>query len=140
MTEHNPLARPTTRRVLFAGAGAVGTAALVAACGDDDDTAGKARSGPVVLGKKSDIPVNGGVIYGDEGVVVTQPTEGQFKGFSSVCTHQGCPVASISDGLINCTCHGSAFSIVDGSVKRQPANRPLPAVELKIEGDTISLP
>ena len=55
--------------------------------------------------------------------MVTQPTEGDFKGFSAVCTHQGCLVANVDGGTINCTCHGSQFSIEDGSVVRA-ARRP----------------
>lgn len=143
MTEHTTPDTTATRRAIFGGVGAVGAAALLAACGDDatpTPTSTKPAAqvaGP--LGKKSDIPVNGGVIYAERGVVVTQPTAGEFKGFSSVCTHQSCPVANISNGQINCTCHNSAFSIVDGSVKSPPATMPLPSVKLKIEGDEISL-
>jgi nitrite reductase/ring-hydroxylating ferredoxin subunit len=32
------------------------------------------------------------------------------------CTHQGYIVASVSGGTINCPCHGSKFSIANGSV------------------------
>ena len=41
------------------------------------------------------MPVGGGKIFAAEKVVVTQPTEGDFKAFSAVCTHQGCVVAKI---------------------------------------------
>jgi Rieske Fe-S protein len=69
--------------------------------------------------------------------VVTQPTEGEFKAFSAVCTHQGCPVQSISDGTINCQCHGSAFAIEDGSVVNGPATRPLESKAVSVEGDSV---
>ena len=36
---------------------------------------------------------------------------------------QGCPVDNVSDGTINCTCHGSQFSIEDGSVVGGPPAR-----------------
>ena len=60
------------------------------------------------------MPVGSGLIVND--VVVTQPTAGVFKGFSSTCTHKGCEVKTVTDGTINCPCHGAQFSITDGSV------------------------
>ena len=54
--------------------------------------------------------------------MVTQPTEGDFKAFSALCTHQGCVVSEIKGEDIDCTCHGSKFSIADGSVVDGPAN------------------
>ena len=50
----------------------------------------------------------------DQNVVVTQPTQGTFEGFSATCTHQGCQLATVAGGTINCGCHGSQFSITDG--------------------------
>src|SRR5207248_974836 len=79
------------------------------------------------LAQTSEIPVGGGKIFADASVVVTQPTTGQFKAFSSICTHQQCPVTSVSGGTINCPCHGSKYSIADGSVKSGPAPKPLPS-------------
>src|SRR5438067_2348530 len=79
-----------------------------------------------VLGTTADIPVGGGLIFAPNQVVVTQPVKGTFKAFSSICTHQSCPVASVAAGTINCDCHGSKYSISDGSVVRGPAPRPLP--------------
>ena len=77
------------------------------------------------------------MIIADAKVVVTQPKAGDFKAFSSTCTHMSCQVTSISDGRIACPCHGSSYSIVDGSVKGGPAPRPLPKVAIKVEGDEV---
>ncbi len=72
-------------------------------------------------------------------MVVTQPSAGEFKAFSATCTHQGCAVKSVSDGVINCPCHNSNFSIADGSVQSGPATKPLPSVAITVSGDSITL-
>src|SRR5262249_13259175 len=96
-------------------------------------------TGPVDLGKTTSIPVGGGVIFGSESVVVTQPTEGNFRAFSSTCTHQGCTVGAVAGGLIMCPCHGSEYSIVDGSVKSGPAPLPLPRKSITVTNGSIFL-
>jgi Rieske Fe-S protein len=83
----------------------------------------KAPSGPSVATSK--VPVGGGVILEDANYVVTQPTKGKFKAFSKICTHQGCPVSAINNGVIHSNCHGSEYSIRDGSVTNPPAPKPL---------------
>jgi Rieske Fe-S protein len=78
-------------------------------------------------------------------VVVTQPTSGDFRGFSANCTHQGCRVAEVDGGTINCFCHGSRFSIEDGAVVQAALGlnpdqqAPLPEVGISVEGDTVVL-
>jgi Rieske Fe-S protein len=130
---------PLTRRNALTGAAAMGAGVpLLAACGgggseasDPDPVAGEK------LGPSADVPVGGGKIYADQRIVVTQPTEGTFEGFSAVCTHQGCLVSTVSDGTINCSCHGSKFSIQNGAVDRGPATSPLARVEVKEQGGEI---
>lgn len=87
-----------------------------------------------VLGKADEVPVGGGVVFRDAKVVVTQPATGQFKGFSAVCTHQGCLVAEVKDGTIVCDCHGSKFTL-DGAVETGPATKPLPPAEVGVNAD-----
>ena len=70
--------------------------------------------------------------------MITQPTAGEFKAFSSICTHQNCPVADVTD-TINCTCHGSKFSIADGSVVNPPATNPLGARNVTVDGDNLTV-
>ncbi len=138
--------RPTTgpaRRTVVAAAGAVGLSVALAACGgSDDDASGgtaEAADGGARLAATADIPEGGGKVFADRKVVVTQPVAGDFKAFSATCTHQGCAVQSVSDGVIKCPCHHSSFSITDGSVQGGPATKPLPAVEISVSGDAIRL-
>jgi Rieske Fe-S protein len=102
------------------------------------DTGGDA-SPAFAVGKVSAVPVGGGVIYPSHGVVVTQPTSGAFRCFSSSCTHLGCTVNKVADGLIQCPCHGARFSIDDGSVKAGPAPRPLTVEQFTIKDGVVVL-
>lgn len=139
-----------TRRTVVAGAGIAAAATALAACttyGKDSAPAGSAATpAPVVpapangaapvdaIAKTSDIPVGSGKILGD--IVVTQPTAGDFRGFSSTCTHQGCLVNEITDGAIICPCHASSFNL-DGTVAGGPAPSPLPGIGIAVQGDSI---
>jgi Rieske Fe-S protein len=154
------------RRSVLVGAGALGATCFLAACGTDNTgssgnnepgytndplpagsagTDGSGQTGgsdgeaeggaAVVLAAVADVPEGGGIIAGD--FVITQPTAGTFKAFSSTCTHQGCTVSSVEGGTINCSCHGSKFDVADGSVRGGPAPRPLPKRAVKKAGDAI---
>ena len=114
-----------TRRALGCAAlfGVAGP--LLVACGGGDDapsaggsasTSGDARpesGSPLVAA--ADVPVGGGVILPERELVVTQPTEGEFKAFTSVCTHQGSQLSAVSQGRITCPLHGSQFAAEDGT-------------------------
>jgi Rieske Fe-S protein len=89
------------------------------------------------LATTAEVPVGGGKIVNGANVVLTQPVAGTFKGFSAVCTHQGCIVATIANGTIDCPCHGSKFSVKDGSVVNGPASSPLPPVKITVQGTSI---
>ena len=130
------------RRALLAS---TALAALAGCSKYGDETSPPASSAPPAsnggesLTKTSAVPVGGGRIFADKKVVVTQPTQGDFKAFSAVCTHQGCTVSTVSDGTINCPCHGSKFRIADASVAAGPAPRPLPAQPITVKGGEILL-
>ncbi|MEV5147464.1 Rieske (2Fe-2S) protein [Streptomyces sp. NPDC052727] len=143
----HPAAGPA-RRTVMAAAGAAGLAAALTACGSGDDSSGTVDTSSgsggsaqdsAALAKTADIPEGGGKIFKDQGVVVTQPSAGTYKAFSSKCTHQGCAVGSVANGVIVCPCHNSEFSVTDGSVKKGPATQPLPAAKITVSGDEITL-
>ena len=131
-----------SRRTMLRGA-AVGGAALplLAACGSGSgskaaESSGQAGGATVAA---ADVPVGGGTILADAKVVVTQPEKGTFKAFTAVCTHQGCTVTKVLGGKIVCPCHGSTFSITDGSPQGGPAQSALAEKKVSVEGDQISV-
>ena len=156
-----------SRRAVLAGAGALGATCFLAACGTDttsstntggtdytndpapagstaaadggtsskDAKDSDSGSGATVLVAAADVPSGGGIIKGD--LVITQPQDGTFKAFSKVCTHAGCDVNKVDGNAIICPCHGSKFSIEDGSPTAGPAQKALPETKVKKDGDNI---
>ncbi|MEU0133327.1 Rieske (2Fe-2S) protein [Streptomyces sp. NPDC006296] len=127
-------------------AGAAGLAVALTACGAGaEDAGGSGSTEPAGQGDgapltaTSDVPEGGGVVFADQEVVVTQPKPGEFKAFSSKCTHQGCAVKGVSGGVITCPCHNSTFDAATGEVTGGPAPRPLPEKKIRVEGGSITL-
>ena len=157
----------STRRNVLLGVGAVGATAVLAACGTStggnqtgtdysnqpapagsvgaqatgagaQGTAGPNAgngAGSTPLAKTADVKVGSGVIKGN--YVVTQPVAGTFKAFSTVCPHAGCNVNKIDAGVISCPCHGSQFSVKDGSVVTGPATQGLTSKAVKVDGANV---
>ena len=143
----------TSRRVLVGGL--LGLPVL-AACGAEDSGGGSSSeeggsegssgqgsggggSTSGALGKTSDVPVGGARIYADEKVVVSQPSAGQFKAFSNVCTHRQCAITKLDGAEIECGCHGSRFKVEDGSVVDGPASDPLEERTVTVQGEDLVL-
>jgi Rieske Fe-S protein len=106
-----------------------------------DPTAGATSRAPAAAAgivSTADVPVGSGVIFADEQVVVTQPTAGDIKAFSAICTHSRCTVTDITD-VITCRCHGSVFDLSTGDVLQGPAPSALPGVDFSLEGDQVVL-
>ncbi|RVX46143.1 Rieske-like 2Fe-2S protein [Nonomuraea polychroma] len=121
-----------TRRALIVRGGAAGAGVVFLWPGRAE-----AAAGPVLATTKS-IPLGGGRIIKGK-YVITQPKKGVYRCFSAKCTHQGCAVASVSRGTINCPCHGSKFSASTGAVVQGPAKRPLARKKIKVAKGKISL-
>jgi Rieske Fe-S protein len=150
---------------MLAGVGLVGLASAITACGAGASSSSTPAAGNAVtpggpassaasggaggggssapagnaLASTSQIPVGSGMVFSGQQVVVTQPSAGEFKAFSAVCTHMGCIVNQVSNGTIDCPCHGSQYSIKTGDVVAGPAPKPLPAKQIKVSGDSIFL-
>ena len=150
-----------SRRTVMSGIVGVGVGVpLLAACGSDDSESSGGGSGGGSdgggsdgggtdggggasvaggIGKTSEVPVGGAKIFKAEKVVVSQPNEGEFKAFSTVCTHQGCPITKLDGDEIECGCHGSRFMVTDGSVVNGPATKPLEELKATVKGDNLTV-
>jgi nitrite reductase/ring-hydroxylating ferredoxin subunit len=148
-----------SRRTVVLGVSAVGAAAFLTACGGGSgaasaDLPGGSSSGAPAsspsggaagspLAKTAEVPVGGGKILKDPQVVITQPTRGTFKAFSSICRHQGCPVGAVTKNKIICPCHGSEYDAATGQPVQGPNGQPastigaLPAVPITVQGDEV---
>ena len=167
MTQEPSSDNAATRRGVLAGFGLVGLASAITACGAGSSSsstsvqapaattpaAGTSSAAPAssasgasgggsaanALTSTSKVPVGGGEIITASKVVVTQPTAGEFKAFSAICTHMGCLVNQVSNGTIDCPCHGSQYNITTGAVVAGPAPKPLPSMSIKVSGSSIFL-
>jgi nitrite reductase/ring-hydroxylating ferredoxin subunit len=104
--------------------------------GSSGGSSGSSASGTIPT---KDVPVGGGTVIADQKVVVVQPTKGDFKAYTAICTHQGCTVGQVEGGDIVCPCHGSRFSIKDGAPVSGPAQSPLAAKKVSVSGGEITV-
>lgn len=123
-------------------AGAAGVALTLAGCSALGENSTATATGPLKPGAKiapiSDIPLKAGRNYTIDGVdiVVTQPTEGEFRCFSSICTHEGCKVGCRQDEIV-CDCHKAIYNIATGEVEDGPAPTGLPEYPIVVTDGVI---
>jgi len=148
------------RRTVLQASGLIAVGGVVAACGGSSGSASasssaapaassaapiassaapasSAAAGSGAVAAVSDIPVGGGIILEDPAIVLTQPTAGDVKAFTAICTHEGCLVSQVVDNEIICPCHGSKYSGTDGSVIQGPATQALTAAGVSVDGGQV---
>lgn len=129
-----------SRRSVVVG-GTVAAAGSLAACGGSntgDKGAGAAEKVDFTI-DKSQVDVGSGFVVGKHNTVVTQPTEGTFKAFTSVCPHERCQVGRVTSEAIICPCHGSQFDPKTGDVTAGPAQSGLAPKTVKVEGSKLHI-
>jgi Rieske Fe-S protein len=141
-----------TRRTVLAAAGVLGAAGFLVACSSGSgDSAAKPQNsasgspdantdipdGDAVLASTADVAVGGATFVQSRGIVVSQPTEGEFHAFQATCPHQGCMVTETQDTDLLCPCHASLFSGKTGAVLRGPATSGLPEIDITVDGNRI---
>lgn len=141
------------RRQVLGATGVIASGIVLGGCGTGSDgstgsdaapdtgatTAASGAVGDETVASTSDVPVGGGTVVEEAQVVLTQPTEGEFKAFSAVCPHQGCLVTDVRDGAIVCPCHGSRFDVATGGVLAGPATSGLSEKRVTVTDGGISV-
>ena len=93
-----------------------------------------ARKTPVLEVSKSDIPVQGALVFRRSRVAVIRRDQ-EIYALSLVCTHLGCTVNVTPNNLV-CPCHGSVFDR-DGAVLKGPSTAPLKRLEVREKDDSL---
>lgn len=145
---------PDRRTVLRAGAlvGLAGvTVTVVSGCGGGKGAAAESASsinelsdearqavaeaitsGAVAVGKPAILP--------QAQVIVTEPTKGNYKVFSNICTHQAARVDQVNaKGNLVCSLHGSQFNPATGEAEVGPAGKPLPSKDAQLQGGKVTI-
>ena len=137
-TEPADLDRRTVLQAAGVGGAILASAPLLAACAGASSAAGGSGGSASSTSQKvpvASVPVGGGVIA--DGTLVVQPTAGTFLAFDGTCPHQGCTVSAIQGAVAVCPCHGSTFSVKDGSVQQGPAQQGLAKRTATVTGDQV---
>jgi Rieske Fe-S protein len=107
--------------------------------GSKKSSGGDAKAGGGAIASESEVAPGSAIKFEDSGnpAVLVHLDDGDFVAYSAVCTHQGCTVA-YQDSNLACPCHGSIFDPADGAaVVSGPAQRPLPGIPVKVQGDEV---
>jgi nitrite reductase/ring-hydroxylating ferredoxin subunit len=91
------------------------------------------------VGTVSDVPVGGATRFLVAGtpIIITQPSEGEFRGFVAICTHAGAAINGMRENDLYCGSHGSRFDTETGEVIEGPARNALGKVEVQVSGDEL---
>lgn len=109
-----------------------GATVPLAACGGSQEADDPTKPVHIPLGE---VPEGGGLVK--DGVVVTQPTTGEYMAFDARCPHQGCAVNEVTSRAIICPCHGSEFDPESGDMTQGPATEGLAERTVTVEGDDL---
>lgn len=69
-------------------------------------------------------------------VVAHRADDGTVRVWSSRCTHLGCRLDRVVEGVLVCPCHGSRFD-ADGQVLTGPASRALQPLRVVVDPDGV---
>ena len=136
------------RRILATLPGIAILPGVLAACSTDrsaqaPSTVQQTTTVPETEIAVSEVPVGTAKVVsvgaGGGGVVVAQPSPGEFVAFSASCTHQGGRVQVVKDMMLRCPLHGAEYDASTGEVTNPPAVRPLDKVSVTVNGDTLKL-
>ncbi|MFI9463415.1 Rieske (2Fe-2S) protein [Streptomyces xiamenensis] len=130
---------PPSRRALLTGAAATAGTLCLAACGAGGDSANE--STPPSELSLTDVPVGEAVevaTASGEEALLYRADDTELAAFTAVCTHMGGKVTPEGTQL-RCHLHNSVFDAATGEPLSGPALKPLPPLDVRVQGDEITV-
>jgi nitrite reductase/ring-hydroxylating ferredoxin subunit len=76
--------------------------------------------------------------FDHEPCLLIRTMDGALVAYSQKCTHLSCAVVPrVEEGVLHCPCHQGTFDLATGRNIAGPPPRPLPVIELAIEGGEV---
>ena len=103
------------------------------------DPPGRLSSGPVVVGKIEEFPIDAVkmVMVNERPVLIVRASDGQLRAFSALCTHLQCIVSySPERKQIECPCHRGVYSM-EGQNLEGPPPRPLDELVVAVNDGAV---
>ncbi len=90
----------------------------------------------------TDLPVGTARVFGypteHEPCLLIRVDEGTLVAYSQACTHLSCAVVPrVAEGVLHCPCHEGYFDLLTGKNIAGPPPRPLPRIDLELDGDAV---
>lgn len=90
----------------------------------------------------ADLPAGGALMFDYPGdhdpCLLIRLRDDSLVAYSQKCTHLSCAVVpKVDQGILRCPCHEGIFDLATGRNIAGPPPRPLPRIELEIDGDDI---
>jgi len=102
----------------------------------------RAPPGRVKIGSLSALAPGTATMFGyptsQDPCLLIRTRDGRVLAYSQKCTHLSCAVVpQLDEGIIRCPCHEGIFDLATGRNLAGPPPRPLPVIELDVQGDDI---
>ena len=134
---HGPVHR-TAAPTRLTPAGPAAPSTTSAPAGTSTTTSSAPPPEGTAIGPATAVPVGRAAEFRDpydgRPAYAVQPTTGQFKCFSAVCTHAGCTVDFAGSSFV-CPCHGAEFDAASGAVLGGPTSQPLAEIPVALGPD-----
>jgi nitrite reductase/ring-hydroxylating ferredoxin subunit len=90
----------------------------------------------------AELPPGGALMFGYPGdsdpCLLIRLPDGKLVAYAQKCTHLSCAVVPrVAEGILFCPCHDGKFELATGRNIAGPPPRPLPRIELEIDGDDV---
>lgn len=125
--------------VLTSGAFVVGQGWIAA---QDIVRKNRVPPGRARIASLAEVPVGSAAMFAYPGehdtCLLIRLGEREVVAFSQKCTHLACAVVPrVEEGVLHCPCHAGYFDIRTGRNIAGPPPRPLPVIELELDGDDV---